>query len=101
VTIIERRRALRLPPLPAGYQSQAIVRPGHYVHLLNLASGGALVEGHSRLRPGAFTELQVFRGQARLSLPASISRCRVSRLAPLMYEAALRFDVPLDVTGAY
>lgn len=95
----ERRSAPRLLPLPAGYQRHGIVRPGHDVCVLNLAPGGALVECGSRLRPGASTELQVFRGRARLSLRADISRCRVSRLTPLVYEAALCFDAPLDLLG--
>ena len=70
------------------------------MRVLNLAPGGALVECGTRLRPGASTELQVFRSRMRILRRAYISRCRVSRLAPLVYEAALRFDEPLDIAGA-
>lgn len=95
----DRREAPRLSPAPAGYENRGIVRPGHDVHVLNLAQGGALVACGSRLRPGMSTELQMFRGEARVLLRVSVSRCRVSHLAPLVYEAALCFEAPLDVSG--
>lgn len=94
---LDRRTAPRVRPEPAGYHAQAILRPGHSVDVLNLARGGALVQCGSRLRPGAPTVLQVYRGRARLSLRGIISRCRVSQIAPLVYEAALQFDAQMDL----
>ncbi|MFN2446081.1 MAG: PilZ domain-containing protein [Vicinamibacterales bacterium] len=93
----DRRHAPRVPPRVANVQSHGIVRPGHDVHVLNLASGGALVECGARLRPGSHTELQVVRDGTRVALRAVITRCRVARLAPLVYEAALCFEQPLSI----
>jgi hypothetical protein len=94
---LERRREFRVPPLMADFQNHGIVRPGHDVRVLNLARGGVLVECGARLCPGTSTELQMFRGGMRVMLRACISRCRVTRLAPLVYEAALRFEQPLHL----
>jgi hypothetical protein len=92
----ERRAELRVPPSMADFHDHGIVRPGrHDVRVLNLARGGVLVECSVRLRPGTHAELQMIRGGVRVLLRASISRCRVMNLGPLVYEAALRFDQPL------
>jgi hypothetical protein len=65
------------------------------VHILNLSTGGVLLESAERVKPGALTEVQLL-GAARRTLRARVNRCRVTQLNPLRYEAALVFDQRLD-----
>jgi hypothetical protein len=92
----ERRLWPRVPPQIGGWQRQALLRPGHEVEVLNLSTGGALVQSTARLKPGIPTELQL-QGGSRHIVRGRITRARVISLAPLCYEAALVFDVPLGV----
>lgn len=68
--------------------------------MVNLSSGGALLESASRMKPGARAELQLF-GAVRWQVRGRIERCRVLRLAPLSYEAAMVFDERLEVESAH
>jgi hypothetical protein len=92
----ERRAAPRRSPAATIWLPQALLRPGLEVRVLNLSTGGALVHTGSRLRPGGATELQLFSDRRRRAIRATIGRCRVARLEPLVYEAALCFDEPFD-----
>lgn len=82
-----------------GCLPHGILRPGHDVRVVNLSAGGALVECGARLRPDASTELHILHGRLRLSVRARVCRCRIARLDPLVYEAALRFEGLFDPTG--
>jgi hypothetical protein len=75
------------------------LRPGQAVVVINLSSGGALVESETRMAPGMRTELQLL-GAPRRTVRGRIERCRVARLAPLRYEGAIVFDQALEL-GAF
>jgi hypothetical protein len=94
MAVPERRAAPRRPPATTVWLPQAMLRPGLEVCVVNLSAGGALVHCASRLRPGSTTELQLFGDRRRRAVSAVISRCRIARLQPLVYEAALRFRDP-------
>jgi hypothetical protein len=96
IGILDRRAAPRRPPATTAWLPQANVRPGLEVCVVNLSAGGALLHCASPLRPGSLTELQLFAGRRRRAVAAVVGRCRVARLQPLVYEAALRFCDPLE-----
>jgi hypothetical protein len=87
----DRRHASRVPPEATPWHRQALMRPGHEVHLVNLSPGGALVESASRLRPGLRTELHLC-GTRRRTIVGRIDRCRVTALDPIRYQGAIVFE---------
>jgi hypothetical protein len=79
----------------------ARVRPGHRVAVVDVSEGGALLEAHHPLRPGAGVELQFERADGRVRLAATVLRCGVSALDPHRgptYRAAVSFGQPFDWT---
>lgn len=89
----DRRAAGRGKPEDRGWQKAAVLRPGLDVEILDLGAGGARIVSAARLKPGARAELQLA-GRSRHAVVGRIGRCRVIRLRPLRYEAAIVFDVP-------
>ena len=85
-------------PEETRWRPLALLRPGQAVVLVNVSSGGALVESPTRLSPGARAELHLF-GGSKCSVRGRIERCRVSRLEPLRYEGAIVFEKSLDLTN--
>lgn len=80
---------------PAIAGTQAILRPGYVVSLIDLSAGGALIEGPRPLRPGTRVHVQLVSGTHRLGLAAHVLRCSVASLdtdAGVRYRGALRFD---------
>jgi PilZ domain len=80
---------------PAIAKTQAILRPGCAVSLVDLSYGGALIEGPRPLRPGARVYLQLTTGTRRLGIGATVLRCSVASLDPrhgVQYRGALKFD---------
>ena len=65
-------------PVIAG--TQAILRPGYAVTLIDLSSGGALIQGPRPLRPGGRVHLQLQTGTRRLGIAAHVLRCSVAAL---------------------
>jgi hypothetical protein len=70
------------------------VRPGHVVQVIDVASGGVLVEGGKGLRPGAAIDLQLETARRRTTLRGRVLRCVVSRLQPnaVWYRTAIALD---------
>ena len=95
-TACERRLAPRLATAATCWPRHALLRPGREVVIVNLSSGGALIESQVRVNPGARAALQ-FLTDARHEVHGWISRSRVVRLSPLWYEAAVAFDAPLVI----
>jgi hypothetical protein len=97
--LVERRFDARFgQPVIAGMQ--AILRPGYAVTLIDLSSGGALIEGPRPLRPGARVHFQLTIGERRLGLGAHVLRCAVASLdsrVGVLYRGALKFDHRCDV----
>jgi len=97
--IVDRRLDARFgQPTIAGMQ--AILRPGYAVSLIDLSSGGALIQGPRPLRPGARVHLQLMNGTRRLAIGASVLRCSVASLNSregVQYRGALKFDHRCDI----
>jgi len=96
--LVDRRLDARFgQPEIAG--TQAILRPGYAVSLVDLSSGGALIQGPRPLRPGARVHLQIVNGKRRLALSAQVLRCSVASLDTrqgVQYRGALQFDHRCD-----
>jgi hypothetical protein len=97
--IVERRHDTRFGQ-PAIAGTQAILRPGYAVSLIDLSPGGALIQGPRPLRPGARVHLQLLTGTRRIGIAAHVLRCAVASLDSrqgVQYRGALRFDHRCDV----
>ena len=80
---------------PAIAGTQAILRPGYAVALIDLSAGGALIEGARPFHPGTRVHVQLVSGARRFALNAQVLRCSVAALDPeagVRYRGALRFD---------
>ncbi len=91
----DRRSTVRVRAEFTRWRRLALLRPGLEVLLLDLGTGGALVESYTRMKPGTRAELQLF-GTERRYLRGRIGRCRVTHLDPLRFEGAVVFDEPFD-----
>jgi hypothetical protein len=92
--IVERRSHSRFGGSSVSHM-QAVLRPGRIVRLLNLSTGGALVEGRRPLRPGARVYLQLSTERCSAGRDAQILRCAVASLTGsegVHYQGALKFD---------
>jgi hypothetical protein len=69
------------------------------VHLLNISRGGALLESHARMLPGARAELQLT-GVHRRIVRGRVDRCRIAALDPVRYHGAIVFECALDWASA-
>jgi hypothetical protein len=95
--ILDRRLARRIAPEATIWPREALLRPGREVVIVNLSTSGALIESQARVNPGARAALQ-FLTHSRREVLGRICRCRVVRLSPLWYEAAVAFDEPFAVS---
>jgi len=85
---------------PAIAGTQAILRPGYSVALIDLSAGGALIEGPRPLRPGMRVHVQLVSGTHRFGLTAHVLRCAVARFRcrrPLSRRAAVRRTLRSDL----
>jgi hypothetical protein len=75
----------------------ARVRPGREVLIVNVSSGGVLVETPHRLLPGSLIELHLRTAERRVSVRGRVLRCAVARLRAddLWYRGAIGFDLEL------
>lgn len=93
-TVEERRRTPRLSgeALPDGLMGR--IRPGHQVKLIDLSSGGALIDSARRLLPGTHVDVHLELGDDRHACRARVTRCGVSHLDAqiVVYRAGLAFD---------
>lgn len=90
----ERRAFARIPARTMDGMEQARLRPGRSAHVVDLSSGGALIETDWRLLPGARVEMQIGEPAAQLQVTGRILRCHVARLARerVTYRGALKFE---------
>jgi hypothetical protein len=75
--------------------SQATLRPGCVVHVVDLSAGGALVQATRPLRPGARLHFQLVLRHRSFGLVAHVLRCAVWALDSregVTYRGALRFE---------
>ena len=57
--LAERRQVRRVSAEEAGWQEEAVLRPGLLVRIVNISAIGVLLESPARLRPGRRAELQL------------------------------------------
>jgi len=79
--------------------SQATLRPGCVVHVVNLSAGGALVQATRPLRPGARLHFHLVLRHRSFGLVAQVLRCGVWTLdsrAGVTYRGALQFEERCD-----
>jgi hypothetical protein len=92
--IKDRRTDLRYGWSPADI-SHATLRPGYVVHLIDLSAGGALVQTHRALRPGARVHFNLVLRERSFGLSARVLRCVVWTLdwrEGISYRGALQFE---------
>jgi hypothetical protein len=90
----ERRHDLRRTA-EALQVSQATLRPGRHVQVIDLSPTGAQVQTDRPLRPGSLVHLRLVTDAATLSIAAHVVRCLVWAIHPeqgVTYRGALRFD---------
>ena len=95
----DRRTDLRYGWPPADI-SHATLRPGYVVHLIDLSAGGALVQTHRALRPGARVHFNLVLRERSFGLSARVLRCVVWTLdwgEGISYRGALQFDERCEV----
>ena len=96
----DRRSQPRLSAEILGLDVDASLSQGVYVRVLNVSTGGALVELDEWIRPGTRSAIKLSRPSdgtlpgERLVANGQIVRCWVDRLAPLRYRAAMVFATP-------
>lgn len=80
-------------------EAQATLRPGCSVLLVDVSSGGALVQAPRPMRPGARVHLQVITPARRYAIAAQVLRCMVWTVHPadgVVYRGALKFEHRID-----
>jgi hypothetical protein len=98
---VDRREAGRRMHFTGGYlPPHARIRPGRLVVIVDLSSGGALVEGPWRFRPLSRCDVHLQLTGGDVHLRARIMRCFVARLdrqEPVRYRTALSFDQVVEM----
>lgn len=101
--LAERRSWRRRGRDDCRWLSQARLRHGLELRVLNLGQGGALVEAPARLLPGSRVEVHLAAPGWGWCAGARVLRCQVSALLPeqgVRYRAALEFERVMDPPGA-
>lgn len=90
----ERRASPRLCAFVAEGLERARLRPGRIAHVIDLSTGGALIETDWRLLPGIRVEMQIGEPAPLFRVVGRILRCHVSLIARerIRYRGALAFD---------
>ena len=80
--------------------SQATLRPGCVVHVVDLSAGGALVQASRPLRPGARLHFHLVLRDRSFGLVAHVLRCAVWALDErqgITYRGALQFETRCEL----
>ena len=95
----DRRQARRRAPGTEESLGRVKLRIGPELTVIDIANGGALVEGTARLTPGARLDVHVVPRAGRVLVRTTVVRAWVSRLRndSVTYRAGLRFDQQIDV----
>lgn len=77
------------------------VGDGHPARLVDVSSGGALVDTPLRLLPGSAVEMRLATRRDRIAIRGEVVRCSVNRLQPMVYRGAVRFErrLPMFADG--
>jgi hypothetical protein len=93
--VFERRSTPRWPGRHEHHPfTAARLRPGRDITLINLSTGGALVESGSRLLPGTRVDLQLLGSGIRRVVRGRVLRCHVCALRGdgVLYRGAVMFE---------
>jgi len=98
----ERRRSVRRNPSADEPLSQARLRAGRELSVIDVSNAGALVEGATRLLPGTHVDVHIVTKDGRTLVRSRIVRAYVCYVdaAIVRYRGALAFDRPLDTSVA-
>lgn len=90
----ERRASPRVHGLATAGLDRARLRPGRTAQIVDLSSGGALIETDWRLLPGMRVEMQVGEPVPVFRVTGRILRCHVSLVGRerIRYRGALMFE---------
>ena len=90
----ERRASPRVSSLSGSGMDRARLRPGRSAVVVDLSSGGALIETDWRLLPGLRVEVQLGDAVPVFRVAARILRCHVAWLGreKIRYRGALAFE---------
>lgn len=93
----ERRASDRMLARTMEGMERARLRPGRLAQILDLSTGGALIETDWRLLPGTRVEMQVGDPVPLFRVAGRILRCHVVLLDRdrVRYRGALKFEKPL------
>jgi hypothetical protein len=94
---LERRAAPRTSALTGSGMHRARLRPGRTAYVVDLTSGGALIETDWRLLPGTRVEMQIGDPVPLFRVGGRVLRCHVALLEHqrVRYRGALVFDYQL------
>ncbi len=101
--LVERRSSPRRRAGECGWLQSARVRPGRDVIVLDLSTGGALVEAAVRMMPGASIVLHLIGVGCHHTVRGTVLRCYVAaidRATGVRYRAALGFEEVFQVADA-
>ncbi len=96
----DRRSSIRRTPVQCSWLLAARLRPGRQVRVVDLSSGGALVEVTVRLLPGAGVVLHLLGVDGPHTVRATVLRCHVAaldRATGVRYRAALAFEQSFEM----
>src|SRR4051812_11807375 len=95
---VDRRRMPRRAPDPGEVLARVRLRGGREWTVVDIAPGGALLEGETRLLPGTHVDVHVTTRDGRVLVRARVIRAWVARLRAdaVGYHAALAFETPVD-----
>ena len=98
---VERRRMPRRAPDPGEVLSRVRLRGGREWTVVDISTGGALLEGESRLLPGTHVDAHVTTRDGRVLVRARVLRAWVVRLRAdaVGYRAALAFETSVDTSA--
>lgn len=94
----ERREHCRLPPDELPWLRAARLGPGIRVSIVDLSSGGALIETNSRLEIGAVVSLTLINDRGTQTAALRILRCSLASIkSGPVYRGAGKFEHPLVI----
>ena len=95
----ERRRDRRQSAVEDHGVLSTRIGAGHPARLVDVSPGGALVDTPMRMLPGSAIEVRLATRRHRIAIRGEVVRCSVSRLRPIVYRGAVRFERRLQIFG--
>jgi hypothetical protein len=92
----ERRVHQRLRPHDVQWLRKLRLKNGPEVSLIDISSGGALVDARVQLKPGSTVTLQMSANSRLIEIPSDVLRCRIATLeGAATYRGAFLFAEPV------